>query len=146
MKNITLAITLISPTLLFARAGFHEPWGKNADLKPMSSNVVNQPKESLAQKGAKQVILFHQNIISPVDGPRSHFRPTSARYTYLAIQKHGFIPGFIMGCDRLMRENKEEWYYRKVEIDHKIYLFDPASTKPPPKIPRFFSNSSLKQI
>ena len=75
---------------------------------------------------AEEVILFHQNVISPVDGPRSHFRPTSSRYMLLAIRKHGFLQGFVMGCDRLLRENDDDWLYRTIQIDGKIYKFDPV--------------------
>jgi len=61
-----------------------------------------------------------------VDGPRSHFRPTSSRYMLLAMRRYGFIKGYIMGCDRLLRENKEEWVYRKVVIDGEEFKWDPT--------------------
>jgi hypothetical protein len=44
----------------------------------------------------------------------------------LAIQRYGFLKGVVMGCDRLLRENDEEWVYRTVMIDGQIYKFDPA--------------------
>ena len=75
---------------------------------------------------AEKIILFHQNIISPVDGPRSHFRPTSARYILLAMRRHGFFKGYIMGCDRLLRENKDDWVYRTIVIDDVKYKYDPT--------------------
>jgi hypothetical protein len=31
-----------------------------------------------------------------------------------------------MGCDRLLRENNEEWIYQKVIIDGYEYKYDPA--------------------
>jgi len=109
---------------LYALPGYHEPWGKDADLKMPTESPVQAPL-SLVVQAAQEVILFHQNIISPVDGPRSHFRPTSSRYMLLAIRRHGLLRGFLMGCDRLLRENDDDWVYRTVEIDGKLYKHDP---------------------
>ena len=110
---------------LTAHPGYWEPWGQDSDLKsPTPQEKV--ATYSLATKIANLIIQFHQNVISPVDGPRSHYRPTSSRYMQLAMQRYGFIKGFIMGCDRLLRENNEEWVYRKIEIDGQIFKYDPA--------------------
>ena len=59
------------------------------------------------------LIQFHQDVISPADGPRSHFFPSSSQYTLEAMRKYGFYKGFLMGCDRLQRENNQDWVYRK---------------------------------
>ena len=113
--------------LVFALPGFHEPWGKDADIG--AEQKPEEKKEySLLVKAFEKVILFHQNIISPVDGPRSNFRPTSSRYMLLAMRRHGFFKGYIMGCDRLLRENDADWVYRKKLINGKVYKWDP-----PPK-------------
>jgi hypothetical protein len=45
-----------------------------------------------------------------------------------AMHNYGFLKGFIMGCDRLLRENDEEWVYRTIQIDGKIFKYDPAKT------------------
>ena len=119
-----LLILFLFPLCVFAGPGFFEPWGKDADLKP--SKPKDAIKSNIATQIADAVIRFHQEIISPVDGPRSHYRPTSSRYMQLAMQRYGFIKGYIMGCDRLLRENDEEWVYRKVEIDGRIFKYDPA--------------------
>lgn len=116
---------MLSP--LFAEKGFVAPWGKDSEMIPQKSRIPELPKEqSVLAKLSEYIILFHQNIISPVDGPRSHFRPTSSRYMLLAIRRHGFIKGYLMGCDRLLRENKEEWVYRKIEVDGELYKWDPT--------------------
>ena len=123
---------LIIPLLLLtaglaAHPGYFEPWGRDAELAaPKPTPVLATP--SLATRIADAIIRFHQEVISPVDGPRSHFRPTSSRYMQLAMQRYGFIKGYLMGCDRLLRENDEEWVYRKVEIDGRIFKYDPAKT------------------
>jgi uncharacterized protein len=83
------------------------------------------PRHSLSVRVAEHIIRFHQNVLSPVDGPRSHFRPSSSSYMMLSMQKHGFIEGFLMGCDRLMRENSDDWVYRKIEENGKLIKYDP---------------------
>jgi putative component of membrane protein insertase Oxa1/YidC/SpoIIIJ protein YidD len=65
---------------------------------------------------AETLIDFHQTIISPADGPRSHFLPSSSQYTLEAMRTYGFYQGFLMGCDRLMRENSDPWVY-KTKVD-----------------------------
>jgi putative component of membrane protein insertase Oxa1/YidC/SpoIIIJ protein YidD len=109
--------------LIAALPGFYEPWGKDADLK---YEEVQPSQISLSPLGylAEQLIFFHQNVISPVDGPRSHFRPSSSSYMLQAIKKHGFFKGYIMGCDRLLRENEDPWVYRTALIDGKIWKTD----------------------
>ncbi len=118
-------LLILLPALLHAMPGYIEPWGKDADLK-IPKVEEPPPTPSLGVRLAEQVILFHQNVISPVDGPRSHFRPSSSAYMLQSIKKHGLITGFWMGCDRLMRENSDQWVYRKIEEDGKIYKYDPV--------------------
>jgi putative component of membrane protein insertase Oxa1/YidC/SpoIIIJ protein YidD len=110
---------------LILYAGYFEPWGKDAGLKPPPPPQETE-STSLAVKVADAVIQFHQQVISPVDGPRSHFRPSSSQYMYLAMHRYGFVKGFLMGCDRLLRENDEEWVYRTIQVDGKIFKYDPA--------------------
>ncbi|MCB1107984.1 MAG: membrane protein insertion efficiency factor YidD [Chlamydiia bacterium] len=122
-----LFLFLILSLSLFAEVGFVEPWGKDSELIVRRSLIPPLPEKSgIMTKLSESVILFHQNILSPVDGPRSHFRPTSSRYMLLAMKRHGFIKGYIMGCNRLLRENKEKWVYRTVTIDGELYKWDPT--------------------
>jgi len=117
---------ILFPVLVHAMPGYFEPWGKDSDLKYDSPKTIEAaPKASVAVRSAEQIILFHQNVLSPVDGPRSHFRPSSSSYMLQSMQKHGFVMGFLMGCDRLMRENSDEWVYRKIESEGKIFKYDP---------------------
>ena len=114
------------PILVHAVPGYFEPWGKDSDLKYDSPQTIEaEPRHSFSVRVAEQVILFHQNVLSPVDGPRSHFRPSSSSYMLQSMQKHGFVMGFLMGCDRLMRENSDEWVYRTIESEGKIFKYDP---------------------
>jgi len=122
MKTV---IFLILPIICFAK-GYQNPWGKDSILvkKPKKEETFLKP--TVISKLANSVILFRQKVLTKIDGPRSHFRPTSSRYMQLAIQRYGVLKGYIMGCDRLLRENNEDWLYRTIEIDNIKYKYDPA--------------------
>lgn len=108
-----------------AHIGYEEPWGKDSDLH-YEATVAAPPPSSLSVRMAEKIIRFHQTVLSPVDGPRSHFYPSSSEYMRLAMQKHGFFKGFALGCNRLLRENDAAWVYRKVETeDGRILKYDP---------------------
>ena len=108
-----------------------DPWGKDADLpyiklkcSPACPAQIDTP---FMGKAAEVLISFHQNVISPADGPRSHYLPSSSQYTLNAMRKYGFFKGFLMGCDRLMRENSDPWIYEKVQNDAgKTLKWDPV--------------------
>ncbi len=124
-KSLTLLFVL--PCLVFAEIGYVEPWGKESDLiEKVDHNPIPSPRKTPLAYAMEKVILFHQKVLSPVDGPRSHFRPTSSRYMLLSIRRYGFFKGYVMGCDRLLRENKEEWVYRKRIINGEYYKWDPT--------------------
>jgi putative component of membrane protein insertase Oxa1/YidC/SpoIIIJ protein YidD len=86
------------------------------------------PKQAkgISGKVATACIQFYQQTISPTNGPRSNFRPTSSRYMELAVKRYGFTKGILMGLDRLMRENDDAWVYRDIKIDQMSYKYDPA--------------------
>lgn len=88
------------------------PWGKDADLAAPSTPACPPPPSSPLARLGIRAIRFHQEVISPADGPRSNFFPSSSQYTLDAMRKYGFFMGYAMGCDRLMRENDDEWVYR----------------------------------
>ena len=117
---------LFLPFLCHARSGYDEPWGKDASLATPKKTTEQMQSPSIFTKAADQIILFHQKFLSPIDGPRSSFRPTSSRYMQLAMKRYGFFKGYVMGCDRLLRENDEKWVYRKIKIDGIEYKYDPA--------------------
>ncbi len=116
---------LVLPAALFGRPLFQEPWGKDAGIR-VPIEAAPAPKRSLGVKLADLIINFHQQVISPVDGPRSHYRPSSSQYMRQAIHNYGFLKGFFMGCDRLMRENDETWVYRTIEENGQTFKYDPA--------------------
>ncbi len=117
-------VLLLLPLFCFAEVGYVEPWGKNAGLTYIHKEKRKKSRLSPMGYLALQAIAFHQNVITQIDGPRSHFRPSSSQYMKLAIQKYGFFKGFIMGCDRLLRENEDPWIYRTTLCDGKLYKWD----------------------
>jgi hypothetical protein len=122
MKKLLL---LFLSCYLYANPGYFEPWGKDASLKYPCKAALHLEAPSTAVRIADTVIQFHQQVISPVDGPRSHYRPSSSQYMHLAMHNYGFLKGFLMGCDRLLRENDEQWVYRTIQVDGQIFKYDP---------------------
>ena len=119
-----LLLLLLLPFTL--QAYYQEPWGKDSHLQdPIPAKQTDHT--SIGTKIADLVIDFHQKVISPVDGPRSHFRPSSSQYMRQAMKNYGFFKGYVMGCDRLLRENSEEWVYRTIEENGSTYKYDPAT-------------------
>ena len=72
------------------------------------------------------LIDFHQRVLSPADGPRSHFAPVSSTYARGALFRFGFA-GLTLVFDRLLRENDQLWAY-KVERqgDESFAKLDPV--------------------
>jgi len=84
------------------------PWGMDADLAlDKKSRTPSQEVESISIA----LIRAYQTYISPANGPRSSYLPTSSMYTLHAIQRYGFFWGYLYGCDRLIRENDDQWIY-----------------------------------
>ena len=102
-----------------------EPWGKDHEMAHRRPQI-EMPKigKGIPARMADAMIAIHQNYLSPTTAPRSHFRPSSSQYMRLAIRQHGFIKGYIMGCDRLMRENNDPWVYRTTVFDDALYKVD----------------------
>ena len=38
---------------------------------------------------------------------------------------NGFMMGYLMGCDRLLRENKDRWVYKSTLYCDSEYKYDP---------------------
>ncbi len=100
-----LAISFI----LFSSACVAEdPWGRDADLlEPRCKLARPATRTSIAQA----LIQGYQCYISPSNGPRSSYVPSSSQYTLEAMRCYGFYWGWLYGCDRLMRENGDPWIY-----------------------------------
>lgn len=122
-------MTILNVCTLFMLWGLHAPWGKDVDLidykstpKVIEQHVPANPVCAVAET----LILFHKRVISPCDGPRSNYLPNSSQYTLDAIRKYGFCYGFLLGCDRLMRENTDVWVYPVVLTEQGVRKYDPV--------------------
>lgn len=107
-----------------------DPWGKDADLTTIRLSQRSSPtacQTPIFGHLGEKLIKFHQDVISPADGPRSNFRPSSSQYMLDSIRKYGFFKGFPMGCDRLMRENDDPWVYRTAPNENgELMKWDPV--------------------
>lgn len=104
-----------------------DPWGPDADLARPKVEAVKEKHRGPLNQLAQRMIWFHKKVISPADGPRSHFHPSSSMYALQAIKKYGVLRGIPMGCDRLMRENNDPWVYREVRApDGRLLKWDPV--------------------
>lgn len=109
-----LPVILIAYTCTVQASSFL-PWDHPQKCKKSTSS--NESTSALKKLG-HYTIRFHQKVLSPADGPRSHFIPSSSAYTYNAITQYGLWRGFLLGADRLMRENGEAWLYPKVDHEY----------------------------
>lgn len=119
---------LLCALLFFVGIGrAEEPWGKDSSL----ISIPKAPKSN-GSSPAILLILFHQQFLSEADGPRSHFYPSSSEYTRQSINRWGTGIGFLLGCDRLMRENSDEWLYKKANFRAGYLKLDPVPSGPEP--------------
>jgi putative component of membrane protein insertase Oxa1/YidC/SpoIIIJ protein YidD len=131
-KNIKTANALLfSVFFIYPLFLAGEPWGKDADLASYRTGTQRGAEKYCETpclgKFAEAMIKFHQKVISPADGPRSHFIPSSSQYALNAMRKYGFFKGFVLGCDRLMRENNDPWIYRMTRDGAgNLIKFDPV--------------------
>ncbi len=122
MKQAT-GILIICSLILSAAVSAEDPWGKGCQLvcKPY------HPPEKHNTFMGENLIWFHKKVISPADGPRSHHKPNSSQYTIDAMRKYGFFQGYLMGCDRLMRENEDPWIYKTIKDERgETFKWDPV--------------------
>lgn len=120
MRSWVLLSIFLSSTL--SALPLREPWGNGRSLlKSCERDCCEIQNNSL-----QDLILFHQEIISPVDGERSHFLPTSSHYMQDAVAKYGIWQGWLMGMDRLMRENSDPWIYPTTLRGENLVKSDPV--------------------
>lgn len=73
------------------------------------------------------VLSFYQKHISPADGSRCPMYPSCSHYAAQAFKKHGFVMGWIMSCDRLVRCGRDESKLAgRVVIEGHELIYDPV--------------------
>ncbi|MCI5052827.1 MAG: membrane protein insertion efficiency factor YidD [Simkaniaceae bacterium] len=120
---------LLIPVFLCGKVGYHTPWGKDSELLERPRRELPAQSRNPLTRAFESLIRLKQNHISPIDGPRSHYRPSSSQYMLEAIRYHGFIVGFSVGCDRLLRENSDEWFYPTVKTHEGKFKYDPVLSR-----------------
>ena len=103
-----------------------EPWGTDASL----ARKAVAPPAAVSFSPCLYLIKFHQQVLSEADGPRSHFLPSSSEYTRRAMLSWGAAMGFVLGCDRLLRENNDPWVYRKTKLRCGYLKWNPVPKAP----------------
>jgi len=79
-----------------------------------------------ATKVMVETIKFYQKVISPAGGDRCPMYPSCSNYALQAFQKHGFLLGWMMSADRLMRENASNpSNYSLISIKGQLRYYDP---------------------
>lgn len=73
-------------------------------------------------------IRLFQKTVSHADGNRCPMYPSDSRYAVQAIRQFGFLKGWIMASDRLLRCGRDEVALSpRVRINGRTYTYDPVS-------------------
>lgn len=71
-------------------------------------------------------LTFFRKTVSRADGRRCMMYPSCSHYSSQAFKKHGFIKGWVMTSDRLLRCGRDEKHIaEQIIIDNQVYVFDP---------------------
>jgi len=108
-----------------ARGDSLDPWSYNVP----ESFIVDKgcaSSVSMASEAVMKSIFFFKEYISAVDGDRCMMHPSCSTYSLMAIERHGFIMGYIMTVDRLIHENNEMDFAEIVKIGDHARYHDPV--------------------
>ena len=96
-------------------------------LPVFGEEIMEQPENQSPDTGPMAYALqFFKKTISRADGHRCMMYPSCSHYSAQAFEKHGFIKGWIMTSDRLLRCGRDEKNISEnIIIDEKTYVFDP---------------------
>lgn len=69
---------------------------------------------------------FFRKTISRADGRRCMMYPSCSHYSGQAFKKHGFVKGWVMSSDRLLRCGRDEKRLsEQILINNQAYVYDP---------------------
>ena len=95
------------PAMKIAQGDSFDPWSFNlSNYDAMRSSKSSRELSPAARTFIKGIHFFRE-YVSSVDGDRCMMHPSCSSYSLIAIEKHGFIIGYIMTVDRLIHENNE---------------------------------------
>ena len=73
-------------------------------------------------------IKLYRNTLSRVDGNRFRMEPSCSTFCIDALTQHGFLLGWIMCSDRLVRCGRdEEKISASIRINDEMRIYDPVS-------------------
>ena len=71
-------------------------------------------------------LTFFRKTISRADGRRCMMYPNCSHYSGQAFEKHGFVKGWVLTSDRLLRCGRDEKRLsEQIIINKHVYVFDP---------------------
>jgi uncharacterized protein len=85
--------------------------------KEKDTHAPKKASSNPLQMASLWLVALHQNHLTHMDGPRSHFYPCSSSYMKQALMKHGFFKGSLLGLNRLLHENSETWVFPKKRLE-----------------------------
>lgn len=73
-------------------------------------------------------LKFFSKTISRADGHRCPMYPSCSAYSAEAFEKHGFVKGWILTSDRLLRCGRDEKRLSEtIFINYQPHVYDPLS-------------------
>ena len=97
-----------------------------AFILPVSMAAADE--KNTGQNMLSGMFQFYETVITPIDGDRCRMFPSCSRYLKNAVDRHGMLKGWVMGCDRLLRcGGDERRLSAPVWIDRKKHWYDPVS-------------------
>lgn len=99
--GITLLFFILGLSSSLHAEPFRGPWQEHGAKKSSFQQVYGgfNPLRSL--------VKVYRNYISPIDGKTCPMYPSCSEYSLLCFEKHGFLVGWVMTCDRLLHEADE---------------------------------------
>jgi len=93
----------------------------------VSEEATRKPEVSESDTGPVAMALtFFRKTISRADGHRCMMYPSCSHYSGQAFAKHGFVKGWVMSSDRLLRCGRDEKRLsEEIIINKQVYVFDP---------------------
>ena len=116
MKSKRLRIIIILGLLILAVAYSPGFGGETA----LGSEIQEEDTGPMAF-----ALNFFRKTVSRADGRRCMMYPSCSHYSSQALKKHGFIKGWVMTSDRLLRCGRDEKHIaEQIIIDNHVYVFD----------------------
>jgi hypothetical protein len=84
-------------------------------------------EEAAGFNPAQWLLSIYKDHISPVNADRCPSFPSCSSYAEQAMDKHGFLVGWMMTVDRLIHEGKEETSVSPyIQSDGEVLILDPV--------------------